>query len=581
MKIIEKIVIKDFRSISSANIPVSSGYLPIIGQNNSGKSNILRALNLFFNNETEPNKPLNMYEDFHNPSRSKKKRISVTIHFKLPDNFSFPRTVKKGLEDLLGTDFSITKTWTLPSEPLEKNYKLAIQYKKGNDDEMIAIAGDEDRIRQFLALIKFRYIPNHIHPSTILQDEQRAIQTELLSKLHRSKSVAKQQQEQIFSELRKLSKEFVNPIMSELKKAVPDIDNADLSIPSDLGELLFSFAPRLQVHGSENINALFHGSGIQSLLTLLVLKYLDSRFSSKFGWHQATIWAIEEPESFLHKDLEYSVANLLSDTGKSTISRFQTFCTTHSDVFVRYAQHGMLCQLRSGKTAVEEKEARKLLDESVQLGVSAYVPPLLFGAPKPLLIVEGLSDKLLVSFAYSLLKIACPWEIQDIKTISCGTLEGVEGLKKYLRINNDILKSRSLKAPVFVLIDWNESASKVINEIRQLLSSHPTSDVLQWSTSYVNTELDVSFTGIERYLSTEVITEASKKGFLILRKPVDASFPLSVDRHKMEKIEIAKFVIIRKSPQDAVHFRQQLIALNEALSEKQRQAFMVESGRLF
>ena len=127
----------------------------------------------------------------------------------------------------------------------------------------------------------------------------------------------------------------------------------------------------------------------KGFLTLLILRYLDSRFSSRFGWHQATIWALEEPESFLHKDLEHKVADILSKTGKPDESRFQVYCTTHSDVFVRHAYEGLLCRLNNGKTTTEVKSARKLVSEAAHLGISPFVHQSYFGAPKPLLIVEG------------------------------------------------------------------------------------------------------------------------------------------------------------------------------------------------
>ena len=75
VNLITNLIIKDFRSISYADVKVSSGYLPLIGANNSGKSNFLRALNLFFNNETDPGHSLNLRDDFHNPTRREKRKL--------------------------------------------------------------------------------------------------------------------------------------------------------------------------------------------------------------------------------------------------------------------------------------------------------------------------------------------------------------------------------------------------------------------------------------------------------------------------------------------------------------------------
>lgn len=209
MRIITNITIRDFRSIASAQINIPSGYLPIVGANNSGKSNILRALNLYFNNETEPGRLLNIKEDFHNPSRKKKREICIAIEFNLPEHFNFQKTIRSNLDGLLGRHFVIEKRWSIPESPIEKEAKLSIHFRKGNDDLRLAETDEEYHIRQFLSLVRFRYLPNHIHPSEILLKEQNSIQTELLAKLRRSKRVSAESQSVIFEELGNLSKEFI------------------------------------------------------------------------------------------------------------------------------------------------------------------------------------------------------------------------------------------------------------------------------------------------------------------------------------------------------------------------------------
>lgn len=53
MKIISKIEINYFRSTYSVDLKKINDLNVLIGGNDSGKSNVLKALNLFFNNETE------------------------------------------------------------------------------------------------------------------------------------------------------------------------------------------------------------------------------------------------------------------------------------------------------------------------------------------------------------------------------------------------------------------------------------------------------------------------------------------------------------------------------------------------
>jgi predicted ATP-dependent endonuclease of OLD family len=582
MRLITKLTIKDFRSISQSNLDAPSGYLPLVGANNSGKSNFLRALNLFFNNETEPGRILNLGEDFHNPARKRKREITITLNFELPANFNIQRRIRNAVDNLLGRQFSIKKTWSIPGDPTEREAKLQYFFRKGADGDFTQANQDnEHTIRQFLSLIRFRYLPNHIHPSEVLRREQSAIQTELLTKLRRSKNVKQDQVSTLFEELQSLSGEFVRPIAQELQSAAEDIEEVGLSTPANLGELLFSFAPRLKVRRGETFNALFHGSGIQSLLTLLILRYLDSRFSARFGWHQATIWGIEEPESFLHQDLEHRVAQVLSGTGMAEDSRFQIFCTTHSDVFLRHSLYGALCWLESGKTGSEIREARALTGEAARLGISRYVPPILYGAPQPLLVCEGPSDKILIEYAYARLDIACPWEIQDVETLTVDSkLQGIDGLITYLRVNQGILGSRSLKAPVFVLIDWNEGRRKV-SDVQGVLRTHLTSNVMQWSEDDTNPQLDRTFTGIERYLSTEVILAANQENLLEVRRPATREFPLSTNRHTIKKVELAKFVVSREQTEDISFFKSQMERLNKALAASQYKALQIQTESLF
>jgi predicted ATP-dependent endonuclease of OLD family len=69
MKIIESIRIKYFRSIlnttrgNQTHIKANDLNL-IIGSNDAGKSNYLRALNLFFNNQSESNTTFSFWKDY-------------------------------------------------------------------------------------------------------------------------------------------------------------------------------------------------------------------------------------------------------------------------------------------------------------------------------------------------------------------------------------------------------------------------------------------------------------------------------------------------------------------------------------
>ena len=63
MQIIKRIEINYFRSAYSASLKNCKAINIFTGGNDAGKSNILKALNLFFNNETELNIPFSFQDD--------------------------------------------------------------------------------------------------------------------------------------------------------------------------------------------------------------------------------------------------------------------------------------------------------------------------------------------------------------------------------------------------------------------------------------------------------------------------------------------------------------------------------------
>ena len=118
MDLIKYIEVKGFRSLKSVEIDSIEGFSCLVGANNSGKSNILRALNLFFNEEPEPGEELDFSRDYHSAPKSKKKKeMVVAVTFHLPDSFKFPKKIKN-LEQTLGRDFTIRRIWEIyPYEP--------------------------------------------------------------------------------------------------------------------------------------------------------------------------------------------------------------------------------------------------------------------------------------------------------------------------------------------------------------------------------------------------------------------------------------------------------------------------------
>ena len=88
--IIREIRKKNFRSIVEATIPLDNFNI-FVGLNDCGKSNVLKALNLFFNGETEAGHSLDFKRDYCQHGRTgkgKAKEIVIEVSIQVPEEFS-------------------------------------------------------------------------------------------------------------------------------------------------------------------------------------------------------------------------------------------------------------------------------------------------------------------------------------------------------------------------------------------------------------------------------------------------------------------------------------------------------------
>ncbi len=74
------------------------------------------------------------------------------------------------------------------------------------------------------------------------------------------------------------------------------------NLPADFADLVFTFGVTAITEGdSTRRTPEYEGSGAQSYMLLHILNLVDkTRRAGNFGWVQASVWAVEEPESFLH-----------------------------------------------------------------------------------------------------------------------------------------------------------------------------------------------------------------------------------------------------------------------------------------
>lgn len=549
MRIISRVEIESFRSIRRADLKGLSGFTAFAGPNNSGKSNVLRALNAFFNDQTDSGLVLKVATDYHRPDlrRRKKKKISVTVHFELPDSFQF----RKGLEGVQqlfgGKSFSISKQWM----HAESQASFLLNNKPAD-------ATETDKIKQFLNLIKFRYIPNRVLPLDVIRNEHHNLRDILVRRL----SPRADTNEVAFRAIQEASRKIIGSLNQRFSRACPGQGNVILATPSSWRDLAFAFGYRLE-NGDIQIEDVAQGSGVQSLLMLETLYLVDRDYFQQFGWRQAAIWAFEEPESSLHTALEARVAAYLKEISADTGSRLQILCTTHSDLIVQYANETFVVDQSTGQSTFRPiKDPRAALEELSRVGVSRWIHPVLQSPLDPIVLVEGKFDVLFLNKAFGVLHPKKHLVVADVSQLeNTDGRSGLERLESFLRESSAAIRNRRPDAPVIVVLDWDASNKR--QQFVKIVRDSSVYKVLVWPPSALNPKLGPSFKGIERAYSDRIIEAAISQGARIGR---DAEGRCMVESAEYDSIKslLAKIVEEGLNEQDIQACRPFLIEILSA-----------------
>ncbi len=414
---IEKVEIKYFRSIYSATLEGLQDLTVLSGKNDCGKSNFLRALNLFFNNETDWRMPMDFTTDFcrkrlqecRSETIKGKQFIQVKVHFVRGNRYA------KSLPD----KFWVSRTWNRDSlVPVVRNSLNAGNLRASSLDRAQA------SIQRYLSTIRFEYVPAvkdrrfftyslGTLQDAILQSKSDASLKDAVSKLNESV-----QQEAV-----ELRKEF---------RAVSDVD-VDIHLPVNLEELFRAFA--VTTGGDEAFPLSVRGDGIQCRFLPSLLHHVALRSDKYF------IWGFEEPENCLEHSLATSLAKHMA-TDYAIES--QIIVTSHSPAFISLQDGAKLLRAyrEDGQTRVAAvgSASSRALDDDLglielqkeyqaeyirQLDDTMRAMAVLEEAAKqntlPLVLVEGKTDVTILSEAWKRLRkgVEIPFRLE-----SCDVSDG-------------------------------------------------------------------------------------------------------------------------------------------------------------
>lgn len=410
----------NFRGIDHFEGIMKKNILSIVGQNDVGKSSVLRAICVFLDKEKM------LFEDF--PNFDVSKQCEIEIHFETTTNYiiQMKRTFDYSDGKIISKQF-IYKELSLPTEEELNDYKLLkgfaktlgieVPTKKPSQSliaelkttvlrigtEQPSFNWYEDDWKDFSELLpEIIYIPaaqDHLSEQKMTSDSS------LFGKLFRvglrkwlnADPESKDAINVVNQRIEHINKLFINKVEDKLKEQLPLAENLNQKIdPLDVSK---GFSFTMTVRDAQGIETALNnrGSGLQRSVLVAVIRAqsevnkmieeleIDNNNRS---YTRPILYIFEEPEAFLHlsaqKELFYSLKDL-SDSGS------QVIITTHSTLFIDESNRDDIVLLT--RTNGQTNSLQHIPDEEIRdhLGERIKISELLTG--KVCCLVEGKSDK--------------------------------------------------------------------------------------------------------------------------------------------------------------------------------------------
>lgn len=454
---ISNIHIENYRGFSDLSVDFKDGINILIGPNNSGKSNLLRALALIFDGKFR--KQLSV-DDFYNgitlsTLKQHSPKIVVTVTLSQSDD-----------EDLMGDELVTVSSWLVK---LEKPYSAKLQYEffLPEEYESIYIESIQNvsstsevwtRIdNSFIRLYVYKIWSGN--PENQMQadseglskfdfqflDAIRDVERDMFSgkntllksvidffldyDIKSDKALSSEEQTQKINERRRDFKEKSDILVEVLKKRLENGRNQILSYADHVGASFDNSKPTFEGAISENeVSSILqllvqqetgmripignNGLGYNNLIfmSLLLAKMQIDADGTYLGSNAKVfpILAIEEPEAHLHPTMQFQFVKFLKDNLRDKKVR-QVFITSHSthitssarldDLICLYKLNNKVKTSYSSKVFIEatpdQPGQQKIKSKKyVQRFLDATKSNMLFA--ERIILVEGMSEQLLI-----------------------------------------------------------------------------------------------------------------------------------------------------------------------------------------
>jgi predicted ATP-dependent endonuclease of OLD family len=319
--------VTNFRSITDAHkIPIGDSTV-LLGRNNEGKSNVLRALSIAMRALTS--------HAAEEPPSYRDTRDAHTYSWRR----DFPISLQSrtnGTESIFRLEFELTAEEIAEFRETVRNtlngsLPIEVKFGKNNRPEINvrkqgpggpALSAKSAKVAKYVAEhIQFVYIP-----AVRTEDEALTVVQEMLS----SELAQLERNDEYITALQKIAdlqqpilNKVSNSIQKSLTQFLPGIKGVTVRVPASARRVALRSQCQIEIDDGSRTLLEYKGDGVKSLAALGLLK-------DKEIVDGASIVAIEEPESHLHPGAMHSLREVI----ETLTATNQVVLTTHCPLFV-------------------------------------------------------------------------------------------------------------------------------------------------------------------------------------------------------------------------------------------------------
>lgn len=477
---LSRVAIQNFRSFpEKLELPLAEGMNALVGPNNCGKSNFLRAVGMAL----DPDYPFDGASDV--PGQRKFAFPRTTLTFHCEGSTASERTLLRYADEYERSVVGPGKA----TYAQDGQIRFVVTYR-GNQDagtsrqEYLAARGVGDRrgdtalnvkaIKQLRKVVRFATIDTGESLSSVLNGKFRDILHGVLKEHLKAEFAAATEARSTY--ISGLQEGLLTPLRDRLlditTRLFPEVCGVGL-LPtvSEIDETLSNVEIRIRDSVDTPLDA--KGMGVTGAVLIALLRYLAD--ASK----QSLIFAIEEPEAFLHPGAQESLRDDLEALAERR--DVSLLVTTHSPFILSRAPKAQVVAIAKDGDGVSRIEATAAGSESQATAISGLfrdstVPELLDryaaipASAEAILLVEGTTDADFLGTAARVFGRSS--EMARVHILPAG---GTDNL-----VAQAVLLRAEASQPVWCLLDSDENGRKA----RDLLTKRfgvPKGDVLEYA----------------------------------------------------------------------------------------------------